>query len=437
MGVQGGKVMKRAVKVVWLCLVVCSALRPAPAQAQVVILHSFAGGNTDGANPQGSLLQVGSNFYGVAVDGGSAADAGVIFKIGVNGSAYAVTHTFTNGPDGGGPSGSLTQGVSGLYGLTSLAGSLGQGTMFTIGVDGTGFGVVHSFAGTPSDGGNPSGSLAQSASTFFGYTTAGGSAGKGAVFKTNADGTGYVVLHSFTGGAADGNDPIGGAPAISGTTLYGMTALGGASNVGVVYKIGTDGSGFTVLRSFTASVADGISPFGSVIVSGNTLYGLTHNGGSSLNGTIFKMNTDGTGFTLMHSFAGGPADGRDPLGELLLSGSNLYGTTYQGGTADVGTLFSIGIDGSGYNVMHSFLGGPTDGSGPYNDLTLIGSTFYGTTTLGGVSNDGTIFSFTPVPEPGTMALVSAAAAGAAWVIRRKRLNRTRIASSDLGVGRNA
>jgi uncharacterized repeat protein (TIGR03803 family) len=407
-------------------------LAVAPAPAQVVIFHSFAGGNADGANPQGALLQSGSSLYGMAEAGGSAADGGVVFKIGIDGSGYAVMHTFTNGSDGGSPFGSLTQNLSALYGTTANAGSGGQGTVFKIGIDGTGFGVLHPFTGGTGDGSAPTGSLALSGSTLFGTTSGGGNAGT--FFKVNADGTGYAVPHVFTGGAADGSDPIGGAPALSGTTLYGMTALGGSSNVGVVYKIGTNGSGFAVLRSFAASVADGISPFGSVIVSGNTLYGMTHNGGSSLNGTIFRMNTDGTGFTLMHSFAGGPADGRDPLGELLLSGSTLYGTTYQGGTADVGTLFSIGVDGSGYNVMHSFVGGPADGANPANDLILLGSTFYGTTAFGGASNNGTVFTFTPIPEPGTLALVSAAAAGAALVIRRKRLRRMRTASSALDVG---
>jgi uncharacterized repeat protein (TIGR03803 family) len=425
--------MIRVAKALLLCVSCWLGLSSAAAHGQVVsLLHSFTGGTADGAGPLGSLTQSGSNFYGITDGGGSAADGGVIFKIGIDGSGYALTHIFTNGPDGGSPFGSLTQLASNFYGLAHTAGSGGQGTVFKIGVDGTGFGVLHPFTGGPGDGSGPSGSLAVSGSTFFGTTSGGGNAGT--FFKVNADGTGYSLLHVFTGGAADGNDPIGGAPALSGTTLYGMTALGGTSNVGVVYKIGTDGNGFAVLRSFAASVADGISPFGSVIVNGNTLYGLTHNGGSSLNGTIFKMNTDGTGFTLMHSFAGGPADGRDPLGELLLSGSTLYGTTYQGGTADVGTLFSIGIDGSGYNVMHSFLGGPSDGAQPANDLILIGSTFYGTTAFGGASNNGTVFSFTPVPEPGTLALVSAAAAGAALVIRRKRLRRMRTATLALDAG---
>jgi uncharacterized repeat protein (TIGR03803 family) len=186
----------------------------------------------------------------------------------------------------------------------------------------------------------------------------------------------------------------------------------------VIYKTGTDGSDFTILRSFTFSPADGNTPFGSVIVSGTTIYGMTSIGGSSENGVIFKMGIDGSGFTILHSFAAGPGDGRDPLGDLLLSGSTLFGATYRGGSADDGTLFSIGIDGSGYDVMHSFTGGPNDGANPASDLLLIGSTFYGTTVFGGSSNDGTIFAFTPVPEPSTLLLTGAACIGARFGRRK-------------------
>jgi uncharacterized repeat protein (TIGR03803 family) len=201
-----------------------------------------------------------------------------------------------------------------------------------------------------------------------------------------------------------------------------MTLLGGSANEGVVYKIATDGSGFTVLHSFQIDPGDGLNPEGSVIVSGSTIFGMTSSGGSSFDGTIFKMGIDGSNFTLLHSFGGSPNDGRDPLGELLLSGSTLFGTTYHGGSADDGTLFSIGIDGGNYDVMHSFLGGPNDGANPASDLTLIGSTFYGTTVFGGSSNDGTVFSFTPVPEPSSLLLLSATGS-LALLFRRRWIGR--------------
>jgi uncharacterized repeat protein (TIGR03803 family) len=304
------------------------------------------------------------------------------------------------------------------YFLTSGGGAAGQGAISKIGTGGAGFANVHSFAGSPIDGSLPQGSLAVSGSTFYGYTSGGGSAGGGGtIFKSNADGTSYAILHSFGGGANDGQNPTYGAPALSGNFLYGTTILGGSANGGVVYRMGIDGTGFTVLHSFALSPADGNTPEGSVIVNGSTVYGMTSNGGSTLNGTIFKMATDGSGFTLLHSFGGAPGDGRGPLGELLLSGSELYGTTDLGGSANLGTLFQMGIDGAGYNVMHSFLGGPNDGANPASDLTLIGSTFYGTTIFGGASNNGAIFAFTPIPEPSSL-LLTAVGGAVACVVRR-------------------
>ncbi len=398
-----------------LCLAGWLALFASPAGAEVVILHSFAGGTTDGEGPLGSLTEMGSNLYGTASGGGSA-DLGVVFEVGIDGSGYQVAHSFgTAANDGAVPFGSLTANLSAFYGTTFGGGGAGQGNVYKIGADGTGYTNLHSFTGGPGDGSAPVGSLALSGSTFFGTTSAGGSSGTGGgtgdgtIFKINADGTGYSVLHSFLGGPNDGQDPQKGAQALSGNTIYGMTISGGSTDSGVVYKIGTDGTGFTVLHSFTFDPGDGNTPAGSVILSGATLYGMTTIGGAAGMGTIFKMGIDGTGFTLLHSFGGAPSDGNDPLGELLMSGSTLYGTTYRGGGAGDGTLFSINTDGTGYDTMYSFAGGPNDGANPGADLIQIGSTFYGTTAFGGANNDGTVFSFTPVPEPSSLLLAAAGA----------------------------
>ena len=285
-----------------LCMAIWLALPTTPARAEVVVYHSFTGGTADGKDPNGSLIQSGSNFIGMAEAGGSS-DFGIIYRIGTGGSGYEVTHVFTGGSnDGRTPFGSLTPYLSSLYGLTYGGGNSDGGVAFKIDTDGTGFDVVHPFGNTPSDGRNPQGSLGQTGSTFFGATINGGNAGGGTVFKVNADGSGYTVMHTFAGGSGDGLSPTYGAPAISGNTLYGMTALGGSANGGVIYKINTDGSGFTILHSFTFAPTDGNTPFGSVIVNGTTIYGMTSIGGSSGNGTIFKMNTDGSGFALLHSF---------------------------------------------------------------------------------------------------------------------------------------
>src|SRR5438093_1208527 len=72
---------------------------------------------------------------------------------------------------------------------------------------------------------------------------------------------------------------------------------------------------FTTLYSFSARIpytndvggvfytnSDGAGPGAGLLLSGNTLYGTASGGGSSGNGTVFAVNTDGTGFRTLHSF---------------------------------------------------------------------------------------------------------------------------------------
>src|SRR6266568_4754674 len=90
---------------------------------------------------------------------------------------------------------------------------------------------------------------------------------------------------------------------LSGNTLYGTASGGGSSGVGTVFAINTDGTGFTTLHSF-AGRGDGANPLAGLILSNNVLYGTAAGGGSSGNGTVFKVSTDGTGFTNLYSFTG-------------------------------------------------------------------------------------------------------------------------------------
>src|SRR5215813_573870 len=117
---------------------------------------------------------------------------------------------------------------------------------------------------------------------------------------------------------------------------------------------GSPASTFTILHGFSKS---GSAPIGSLVLDGlGNAYGTTTQGGLNDFGAVFRMKTDGTGFVLLHSFAGAPADGRKPNAGLIIDSSGyLYGTTVNGGANnDLGTVFKIKTDGSGYAVLHSF-----------------------------------------------------------------------------------
>jgi len=204
------------------------------------------------------------------------------------------------------------------------------------------FTTLHSFTAasaypyTNSDGATPEAGLVLSGNTLYGTAFSGGSVGYGAVFKVNPDGTGFTNLHSFTRGS-DGAYPLAGL-ILSGNTLYGTAKIGGSSDQGTVFAVNTDGTGFTTLHSFTGG-SDGAAPFAGLILSGNTLYGTTEDGGNGY-GTVFKVNTDGTGFTNLYSFNGG-SDGYRTVAGLILSGNTLYGTTEYGGSSGAGTVFAL------------------------------------------------------------------------------------------------
>lgn len=391
------------------------------ATAQIVIMHSFTGGVNDGQNPAGALTASGNMLFGMTGAGGSGGD-GTIFQIGTGGAGYTTLHNFTGGVsnDGGNPYGSLTLSGTTLIGMTSAGGTSNDGTVFQIGTTGGNFGLLHSFTGAATDGGTSLGSLIQSGSTLFGTTNQGGTANMGTVFTINTDASGFGVIHSFTGSPGDGSGPGFSALAKSGAALYGTTPAGGAHDFGTLFKQNTDGTGYALVNSFNAASGGAWDPVGTLAVSGSILYGMTRQGGGGA-GTIFKENTDGTGFTTMHTFLGTPAgDGANPLGSLLIAGSEMYGMTPGGGTAGLGTVFEMGLDGTGYTVLHSFMGGTADGSMPQGDLTIVDSTLYGMTVQGGTNNDGVIFGIA-VPEPSSLLLLAAAAA--AGVIARRRLRR--------------
>jgi uncharacterized repeat protein (TIGR03803 family) len=140
---------------------------------------------------------------------------------------------------------------------------------------------------------------------------------------------------------------------------------------GTVFAVNTDGTGFTTLYSFTAGTgsyphitnSDGANPYAGLFLSGNTLYGTARTGGNSGWGTVFAIHTNGAGFTTLYSFTNG-SDGIQPNG-LILSGNTLYGTTIEGGSSSNGTVFAINTDGTGFTKLHDFAAT----SGSYPDIT--------------------------------------------------------------------
>lgn len=151
--------------------------------------------------------------------------------------------------------------------------------------------------------------------------------------------------------------------------LYGTTAFGGGADHGSVYRLNRDGSGYQVLHLFTGTAGDGARPYGGLLERTNgVLYGTTHFGGTT-DEHVYRLNRDGTGYAVLHGFTPADEDGARPSGSLV-EGSDgaLYGTTYFGGTANQGTVFRLAPDGSSYRVIHSLTGADGDSANPYAGL---------------------------------------------------------------------
>jgi uncharacterized repeat protein (TIGR03803 family) len=206
----------------------------------------------------------------------------------------------------------------------------------------------------------------------------------------------FTTLHNFGTVQGDGGGPVAGL-LLSGSTLYGTTTYGGdldeaETTEGMIFSVHTNDTAFTNLHSFSVTDVngfnnDGDNPCADLILSRETLYGTAQHGGSAGNGTVFAVNTNGTGFTALYSFSatnanGFNTDGANPFAGLILSGGILYGTTTYGGGAGNGTVFAINTNGTGFTNLYSFSatdanGVNNDGANPYADSILSGNTLYG------------------------------------------------------------
>jgi uncharacterized repeat protein (TIGR03803 family) len=195
-----------------------------------------------------------------------------------------------------------------------------------------------------------------------------------------------TILYYFTGN--DGAYPQAGLVQGTDGNFYGTT-YGGGTNYGngTVFKIGTNGA-LTSLYSFTGP-NDGVNPSAGLVQgSDGSFYGTTDGGGTNGYGTVFKISTNGV-LTSLYSFTGGN-DGRDPQAGLVQGRDGfLYGTTAEGGTNDLGTVFKIGSNGVlaslySFGSIQDTNGFPLDGAYPQGGLVQgTDGYFYGTAEYNG------------------------------------------------------
>ena len=262
--------------------------------------------------------------------------------------------------------------------------------------------VLYSFAGGTTsgpDGANPASNLLRDASgNLYGTTEAGGTTGNGTVFELVNDPAGTYtekLLYEFRGNANDdGALPFAGLVMDSSGNLFGTTSLGGTSNAGTVFELVNINGSYTerVLHAFLGGL-DGAQPYSTLVMdtSGN-LFGTTLLGGASGFGTVFEMVNSGGTYTesILWSFHAGVSDGGLPYDGLVIDAiGNLYGTASLGGPSNAGTVFELINNPPGTyteKVLYNFTGFNGDGRSPQTSLIIDSSNnLYGTTLFGGTS----------------------------------------------------
>jgi uncharacterized repeat protein (TIGR03803 family) len=370
--------------------------------------------NADGIDTVAEVVASGQTLYGVA-SGGGTNGSGTIFKLNFDGTGFTVLHhlslartnlsgVFTNA-DGRGPQARLFLQNNTLYGTAAYGGLYGYGTVFRVDTNGNNFTAFKSFQ-NGADGENPyTGVLLPDPDVVIGENFLGGTGGGlGTLYRMDTNGNNFTVIHEFSSYPTNGTQPWG-TLVQSGVNVYGTTYSGGTNLTGTIFKVNTNGSGFQTLKSFSALLvntnSDGAYPRAGLVLSGSRLYGTTYSGGVFSNGVIFRINTDGSGFTNLHSLAATTIsfgssynlEGANPAGRLVLAGSTLYGTTRDGSDAN-GNIFSVNTDGSDYYYLRPFGATiPYDGTVSMAGLTVAGAMLFGTTEFGGTNDTGTVFAY--------------------------------------------
>lgn len=213
--------------------------------------------------------------------------------------------------DGMSPTGTLLAGADDyLYGTAAAGGANNTGTIFRVRSDGSDFAVLHTFpalvtpttgVATNTGGGTPAAGLTDGQdSRYYGVASVGGSAGYGTVFAFDPVGRVFTVLYDFDfnkGARPTGELLLGADGKLYGTTASGGTnASGTATQFGTVFSIARDGTGFTSLYSFQNT--DGSGPTGKMVqLDESTFVGLTTAGGNCGQGTVFRLSLTGATVT--------------------------------------------------------------------------------------------------------------------------------------------
>jgi uncharacterized repeat protein (TIGR03803 family) len=347
----------------------------------ITILLSDQG--TDGGVPYNGLVQASDgNIYGTNQCGGNTSNAysqcitatglspssgGDIFKITPAGD-YSVVYSFTGGNDGGLPQGLVEAPDGNLYGVTVWDGANGVGTVFRFNFLTNTLTTIYNFADSAGED-NPLGTIIYGDDGYLYGTTVefANQTNNGVLWRIKTDGTGYSALWNFgvSGGSASGNfgNNVQDGVTKVGSSLYGTSENGaGNANAGAVWAITTGGVG-TVLHQFTNSTDGGNPAAGVKYYSDGNLYGVTYgceSAGASY-GTLYKTGTASGFSTIYNATTEGCFDGRV---EFDGAGNAFFGSIGDSKSGAIGGLWDYDISKSSTAQFYTFPSNNSEGQQP-------------------------------------------------------------------------
>ena len=317
----------------------------------------------------------------------------ICFLVGLRGDeAFTVLRSFGVTSLGKTPKGPMVEGSDGrLYGVAYGGGGFGYGTIYALNKDGSGVVDVFNF---PAAAGAYL--LAGDDGRLYVSTSDDGTQGAGTIFRIRSDGTEFEVLHRFGETPGDGSKP-GGALIQADGMLFGITMYGGRSDWGTVFRLNMDGTDYTILydcgfdpngpKDPRAALLDGLDDW---------VYGTSYGGGTNFGfGTVYRVRKDGSAMETLHSFSGAASlgGGRSPVCALVRDGDEyVMGTSYD-------YVFRVNKNTGAFQYSTVFGGAASAGAGASEPpVAASDGTFYGTTRSGGASRNGTLYQFTYSPR---------------------------------------
>ncbi|CAF2080090.1 unnamed protein product [Rotaria magnacalcarata] len=393
--------MKYFVSLVIVAVFTIISVGTSPQNVGEPIMH-FSG-NTNGANPQSSLIEVGNTgiLYGVTRNGGNTSDdLGVIYRIDTTlNNTFTVVHQFTD-ITGCHPISSLVFANDlSLFGSTIRCSQFGYGNIFRYNLSNHIFNVIYEFA----DIANPNSLfLDNDSGLLYGTAGVGSSTFYGSVFTIDVrheiPSTTFKQLFSFNYGT-------GAFPSnliLVNNSLYINTQIFGQYGAGTLVKMDRDGENAKLVYAFGRDKALGCCPWGQLVLVADEqqqyLYGTTM-GAADCPSTIYRA-----GLTIMTNQIELVATfnettvGSAPYDGLIQSvnPSLSFGVTSQGGINNHGTFFRVNVSGDG--SLEKLFDFPSDDMFGYQTqggLVEVGNNvFYGTANLGGKYGFGTVYKIT-------------------------------------------